>query len=321
MASAIGQDLHLSQFYTNKMNLNPAFSGHYEGEYQFSGNYRNQWRETGTSLNTIFLAFDKHFYVYSDELNVGILFNDDQFAGFNQKTNKFLLNASYTKKLGPNKVSAGVQMGVVLRSTDFSSQTFPNQWVYLNGTFDQNVQNGETSLAANQAFFDANMGVTWTRKFNNFTPTIGFSIFHINKPKDTYNEVYIERLRMRKAFFAQADWRLRNNISMEPKVLYMWTTMTQDLVVGSTVKKHLNAKLVKNIYAGVLMRTGFGRNIDAVFPTIGFNIQRFDLGFSYDINVSEISQYNSSKSSLEWSLVYTFPTFTPNKLAIPCDRY
>ncbi|MFD1552731.1 hypothetical protein DNU06_08800 [Putridiphycobacter roseus] len=316
-----GQDLHLSQFYTNKMNLNPAFSGRYDGTYQFSGNYRNQWREAGTPLNTIFFSFDKHFFIHADELNVGILFNDDQFAGYNQRTNKFLLNASYTKRLGLNKLSAGIQMGVVLSSTDFSNQTFPNQWVYLNGEFDQNVQNGETNLSANQAYFDANMGLVWSRKFNNITPTVGFSVYHINKPKDTYNETYIERLRMRKVFFTEVDWRIKNNLSIEPKFLYMWTTNAQDLIVGTNLKKHLNSKIIHHIYAGVMMRTGFSRNIDAIFPTIGFNIDKFDVGFSYDINVSQLSQYNNSKSSLEWSVVYTFPMFNPKKLAIPCDRY
>ena len=318
---SFGQDLHLSQFYTNKMKLNPALAGHYEGSYQFTGNYRNQWREVGIPLNTVFFALDKHFFFFSDEINVGLLVADDQYAGFNQKTSKFLLNGAYTKRFGSHKVSAGIQMGAVLRSTDLSNQTFPNQWIYSQGVFDQNVYNGEANLGLNQGFFDLNLGVVWTKKYNNLEPLVGFTLFHINRPKDTYLVTFIERLRMRKSFFAQLDWRLENNVSVEPKLLYMWTTKAQDLVVGSNFKKHINAKLVKNIYAGVHMRAGFARNVDAVFPTIGFTIDRFDAGFSYDINVSEISQYNERKSSLEWSLVYTFPLYNPAKLSIPCDRY
>lgn len=303
------------------MKLNPALAGHYDGSHQFTGNYRNQWSEVGIPLNTVFFAFDKQFFFFSDEINVGLLVGDDQYAGFNQKTNKFLINGAYTKRFGSHKLSAGIQMGMILRSTNLANQTFPNQWVYSDGIFDQNIYNGEPSLQLNQGFFDLNFGVVWTKKYNNLEPLIGITLFHVNRPKDTYLEDFIERLRMRKSFFAQLEWRLENNISVEPKLLYMWTTKAQDLVFGSNFKKHINAKLVKNIYAGLHMRAGFSRNVDAIFPTIGFTIDRFDMGFSYDFNVSEISQYNGRKTSLEWSLVYTLPLYNPAKLSIPCDRY
>lgn len=316
-----GQDLHLSQFYTNKMSLNPGLSSNYDGKYQFTGNYRSQWSEVGIPLNTVFIAFDKKFFFYTDEFSIGVLFNDDQYAGFNQKVNKLLINASYTKRLGQHKISAGIQLGAILRSTDFTNQTFPNQWVYQTGEFDDNVNNGEANLAASQAFMDASLGVVWNRKFKKINPILGFTLFHINRPKDTYNEIFIERLRMRKAFFGELNWQVAQSVIIEPKLLYMWTTKTQDLVVGSNFKKQFNSKILKNIYAGALMRSGFGRNIDAIIPTVGMTIKRFDLGFSYDINISEISQTNSQKTSLEWSLVYTAPIYNPAKLSIPCDRY
>lgn len=316
-----GQDLHLSQFYTNKMSLNPALSGNYNGKYQFTGNYRSQWSEVGIPLNTIFIAFDKKFFFYTDEFSFGVLFNDDQYAGFNQKVNKILVNGSYTKRLGKHKVSAGIQIGAILRSTSFANQTFPNQWVYQSGEFNSNVNNGEIDLAESIAFMDASLGFVWQRKFRKINPVIGFTLFHINRPKDTYSEVFIERLRMRKALFGELNWQVTPSVIIEPKLLYMWTTKTQDLVIGSNLKKQFNSKVLKNIYAGVLMRSGFGRNIDAIIPTIGMTINRFDLGFSYDVNVSEISQTNNQKTSLEWSLVYTAPIYNPAKLSIPCDRY
>lgn len=318
---AQGQDLHLSQFYTNKMSLNPAYAANYTGTYQFSGNYRSQWSEVGTPLNTVFLAFDRKFFFFTDEIDIGILFNDDQYAGFGQKVNKVLLNATYTKRLGKNKLRAGVQIGAILRSTDFSKQTFPSQWVYSSGEFDDNVFSGESAMGSSHSFMDVSLGLVWTRKFTKSQPTFGFSLFHINRPKDSYNAVFIERLRMRKAFFGEVDWYVGQNLIIEPKILYMWTTKTQDLVVGSNIRRKFDSKVVQSIYGGVHMRSGFGRNIDAVIPTIGMSLGRFDLGFSYDVNISEISQVNSQKTSLEWSLIYTAPIYTPSKLSIPCDRY
>ncbi len=319
--SLFGQDLHLSQFYTNKMSLNPAYAGNYKGTFQFSGNYRAQWSEVGTPLNTIFISFDKKIFFFSDEIDIGVVFNDDQYAGFGQKVNKILLNGSYTKRLGKHKVRAGIQAGAVLRSTDFANQTFPSQWVYNAGEFDQNVFNGETDLAASQSFIDVSLGIVWTRKYARLEPTMGFTLFHINRPKDTYNDVFIERLRMRKAFFGELNWSLASTVTLEPRLLYMWTTNTQDLVVGSNIRKEFQSKVLKSIYGGVHMRSGFGRNFDAVIPTFGMTIKRFDLGFSYDVHVSEISAINSNKTSLEWSLIYTHPLYNPAKLSIPCDRF
>jgi len=319
--SLYGQDLHLSQFYTNKMSLNPAYAGNFSGTFQFSGNYRAQWSEVGTPLNTVFISFDKKIFFFSDEIDIGVVFNDDQYAGFGQKMTKILLNGSYTKRIGKHKLRAGIQIGAILRSTDFANQTFPSQWVYNSGEFDQNVFNGEADLAVNQSFIDASLGIVWTRKYSRLESTLGFTLFHINRPKDSYSDIFVERLRMRKAFFGELNWTLSSSVKLEPRLLYMWTSKTQDLVVGSNIRKEFNSKTLKSIYAGIHMRSGFGRNFDAIIPTFGLTIKRFDLGFSYDAHISEISAVNSNKTSLEWSLIYTHPLYNPEKLSIPCDRF
>ena len=133
------QDVHLSQFYTAQQNLNPALSGYYNGAYRIAGNYRNQWREIGDPITTAMIAVDRKFHFYSDEIDAGILVMQDQFAGFNQKTNKIILTGSYAKNWNYNEIRAGFQVGFVMKGTDLSTQTFPNQWVYETGIFDQNV--------------------------------------------------------------------------------------------------------------------------------------------------------------------------------------
>lgn len=315
------QDLHLSQFYTNKMSINPAHAGSYQGTMQFSGNYRSQWSEVGTPLSTVFLAFDKKFFIIRDEIDVGVFFNDDQYTEFGQKVNKLMLNLAYSKRIGKHQIRAGIQVGAVMRSTDFSTQTFPSQWVYNTGEFDANVFNGEAALTPNQTFMDVSVGLVWTRRYKKITPTVGFSMFHVNRPKDSYNPVFIERLRMRKVFFGELNWLVNEKVSIEPRLLYMWTTKTQDLVVGSNFRRIFNSKALTSIYGGIHVRSGFGRNFDALIPTIGLAISRFDLGFSYDVHLSEISQTNSQKTSLEWSLRYTAPMYNPAKRSIPCDRF
>lgn len=319
--SASAQDVHLSQFYTAQLNLNPALGGMYDGEYRVACNYRNQWREIYKPISTAMAAFDKKIFFYSDEIDVGILFISDQFSGFNQKTTKIMLSGSYKKEYMGHELRGGLQMGMTLRSTDLSLQTFPNQWVYDIGEFDPNVNNGENTISDSQGFFDMNFGVAWSKRFGNIKPTAGFSLFHINRPKDTYFDNKVESLRMRKVFHAEADYRVKPKFSIEPKLMYMWTTKVQDLVFGSNFKYHLGKKPIQNIYAGVLYRAGLGRNRDAVFPVIGLNYKQFDVGLSYDVNVSNLSVNSDRKTTFEISVIYTAPLFTPENLSIPCDRY
>ena len=315
------QDVHLSQFYTAQQNLNPALAGFYNGEYRIAGNYRSQWREIGDPITTAVIAFDKKFHFYSDEIDAGIIVIKDQFSGFNQNTNKIFLTGSYKKLWKYNEIRAGIQAGIVLKSTDLKTQTFPNQWVYETGIFDQNLSNGEDDVSQSQNFVDVNFGVAWSKTFTKFKPTLGLSLFHINRPKDTYFNSPVERLRMRQVVHGEAVIDLNGPVSIEPKLLYMWTTKAQDALIGSNVKYHFKDSKVKNVYAGVLYRDGFGRNSDAVIPLVGLTYNRFDVGFSYDVNISTLSDYSARKSSLEFSLIYTAPLFSPKNLSIPCDRY
>lgn len=321
-SSVSAQDIHLTQFYTNQQNLNPATAGMYDGAYRAVGNYRHQWPEIDKAITTGFIGFDKKFFFYNDEIDAGILIANDNYAGFALNTTKIFVTASYKKMIKRHEVRAGIQMGGVFKSTDLTVQTFPDQWDYQQGFFDPNIDPGEDGLRASQSFFDMNMGFAWAYKFKKFTPTVGFSIFHITRPKDTYFTTQTERLRTRQLVHITVDVPINKTFSAEPKLLYMWTTKVQDMVIGSMVKYHFEEKsMVKNVYLGLLYRGGFGRNSDAVAPVIGGHIKNFDIGLSYDINVSNLSAQSNQKTTFELSIVYTAPLYAPKSLSVPCDRY
>lgn len=315
------QDVHLTQWYTNQQNLNPGMVGMYDGAYRAVGNYRHQWPEINKAITTGMLGFDKKFFFFKDEIDAGILIVNDNYAPFALNSFKIYLTGAYKKVIKGHEVRAGIQLGAVVKSTDLSTQTFPDQWVYQNGIFDPNVYNGEDNIQASQAYFDMNLGFVWSYKFKKFKPTVGFSIFHVTRPKDTYFTTQAERLRTRQSVHAMVDVPINKTFSAEPQFLYMWTTKVSDMVLGGNVKYHFQKSMVKHVYLGVLYRGGFGRNSDAVAPVIGASIKNFDVGLSYDINVSKLSAQSSQKTTFELSLVYTAPLFTPKSLAIPCDRY
>lgn len=315
------QDIHLTQFYTNQQNLNPSMVGMYEGAYRAVGNYRHQWPEINKPITTGMIAFDKKFFFFKDEIDAGIFIANDNYSPFALNTFKIYLTGAYEKIIRGHEVRAGIQMGAVVKSTDLSSQTFPQQWVYQDGVFDPSVYNGEDNIKATQAYFDMNLGFAWSHDFKKFKPTVGFSIFHVTRPKDTYFTAQAERLRTRQSAHILVDVPINKTFSAEPQFLYMWTTKVSDMVLGGNVKYHFHKSMLKHIYLGVLYRGGFGRNSDAVAPVVGGRIKNFDVGLSYDLNVSKLSAQSSQKTTFEISIVYTAPLFTPKNIAIPCDRY
>jgi type IX secretion system PorP/SprF family membrane protein len=323
----VAQDIHLSQFYTSEHLLNPAKVGDFEGDYRIIGNYRNQWRQINTDpLNTYVLSFDKAFRYYSHEIDGGILLARDEFTGFNTLTQKVLLSAGYAYILKGHKLRIGIQPGMVFKSTDLNKQTFPSQWNYNPGPdqvgfFDPSMDRQENTITASQSYFDLNMGVQWSKRIGKFEFKSGFAMNHINKPKDTFFATQIERLKSRQVFHSEVNYYLTNAITIQPKMLWMWTAKANELVFGSNVKLGTGLKAIPGVFAGAFYRHGANRNIDAIIPIAGFSYKRFDFGFSYDVNVSELSDNVKRRKTFELSVIYTGASSKPTYMALPCDRY
>lgn len=316
------QDLHLSQFYTSDQFLNPAMMGAHDGDWRVIANYRNQWRQiNGAPLSTGMLSFDKAFHYYSKEINAGIFYARDQFSGFQTITNKIFLTGAYGFDWLSSHWRGGIQAGLVTNSTDLSTQTFPTQWDYPNGQFDQTIYNGEDNIRASQMYLDVNLGATWTKKFNKTKLISGLSVNHLNRPKDTYFSQVAERRKMRGVFHTMAEIPLNDSYQLEPKVMWMWTTKANDYLFGSNIRYKTQNKIIPSIYAGIFYRHGIKRTFDAVYPVVGLVYKNFDFGVSYDVNVSALSKGIKRVKTIEFSLIYTAPSNKVKYKIIPCDRY
>jgi type IX secretion system PorP/SprF family membrane protein len=316
------QDLHLSQFYTADQFLNPAMMGAHGGDWRLAANYRNQWRQiNGAPLSTGMVSFDKVFHYYSNEINGGIFYARDQFSGFQTITNKIYLTGAYGFNWLSSNWRGGIQAGLVSNSTDLSTQTFPTQWDYPNGQFDQQIYNGEDNIRSTQMYLDVNLGATWSKRFNKLNLVSGIAVNHINRPKDTYFSQVFERRRSRGVFHTAAEVPLNNTFQLEPKTMWMWTTKANDFLLGSNVRYKTLNRTIPSVYAGIFYRHGIKRTFDAVYPVFGLVYKNFDLGVSYDVNLSALSKGIKRVKTIEFSLVYTAPSSKVKYKIIPCDRY
>ncbi|MBL4708187.1 MAG: PorP/SprF family type IX secretion system membrane protein [Flavobacteriales bacterium] len=316
------QEIHLSQFYTNQQNLNPALMGDYDGIYRVTLNHRNQWKQIGNSpIITSMVSFDHKFYHYTDEITAGIIVINDQVSTFGYNTSKIQLSGSYKKMIAGYELRGGLQVGLVLKSFDLGSQTFPNQWVYERGEFDGNLDNLENGLQESQNFVDFNAGFAWAKTFSKFKAKFGFSLMHLNNPKDSYFDDKDATLGLTAIYHGSLLYRMNSTILIEPKFSYMRASKAQNTVLGVSLHNELENEFFSKLQLGLLYRSGFSRNRDAIIPVVGMTYKRFDIGLSYDFNVGKLSEFSTNKGTYELSLVFTAPSFSPKKMAIPCDRY
>lgn len=330
----LAQDIHLSQFYNQDHLLNPAKVGDYDGDFRITANYRNQWRQLNKQpISTYILSFDHIFFWDKYQFNAGIMVTSDRFQGeensyitglpftYNVNSNKVLLSLSHTFNYHKNILRAGLQTGVIMSSSDPTSQTFPNQWDYQSGDFTNKIPNLESQIKPSQNYIDLNLGGSWTKRYAFGTPKVGFSINHINRPKDSYFKNDKERLRARKVFFTEINVPLNIRLNLQPKFLWMWTAKANDLLIGSNLQVTTNSKVVPSFYFGVHYRHGILRIFDAVIPTIGFTYKKYAVGLSYDVNLSSLSTgTDSRKGSFEFSIIYTGASTIPKKVLLPCTR-
>lgn len=310
------QDIHLSQYYTSNLNLNPALTGNYSGDIRVTGNYRSQWGQLNKPIRTNMLSAEKKKEMFGNEAAIGFILVNDYLSTYSLSTNKFFLSGSYQKKYKGHFFRAGLQAGIVYRSTDLDGQSFPDQWNYGIGEFDQEIYHGEEDLNNSYTYPDFNIGLAWFRYFGRTKLGAGYGLFHVTRPSTNFMGDY--KLPFRHAFNVSADHPLSESLNVLPYLLYMNTATATDFILGSNLKKFINQAV--NVQAGAGFR-GSTVNSDAVILLAGVGYGRFDFAVSYDITVSDLSKGAQNKSAVEFSLIYTTPRRFPSKVSIPCNRY
>ena len=123
-------------------------------------------------------------------------------------------------------------------------------------------------------------------------------------------------------FFTEVVIPLSTKYTLQPKLLWMWTSKVNDLVIGTNLQVQTNNKIIPAYYTGLHYRHGISRVFDAIIPTFGLYFKKYALGISYDINLSALSTgTNSRKGTFEFSLMYTGASTIPKKVLLPCNRY
>lgn len=322
------QDIHYSQFYQSPLMLNPSLTGHIPGKYRINAMYRRQW-PTITSGRPVYetpmIGFDMNLLRTENRFNslgLGIALMNDRNSGGLLNNIEVMGSIAYHLDLKKNMktyLSAGLQAGVINKRLDAEGILFPNEI----------DEEGMETLPSNEVFDntsiwlpDFRLGLT----FSGFPSAktrykIGAGLYHLTQPKESF---FDDDNKLPLRVVVHADGRFGGTrFGVEPKVLFQTQAKAMELVGGLLFNIGIVRKA--SLYLGGDVRVDGGVDgigLDSGNAIVGLRLDDWDVGFSYDFNISDLRNATDLRGAIEFSLLKIFrgPTFKVEPI-LPAIRY
>lgn len=309
---SFGQDVHWSQFNDNQLYQNPGHAGHFNGDYRFIANYRNQWRSVTVPFSTFSLSADTRIKALP-KLGVGLSFFNDAVGDGKLRTIELQGNISYLIKLTKDSthiLRPGINLGMNHRQVNWDQFYFDNQF---NGiTYDPSLPTGENYATDRKTNFSVGLGTIHEYyKNKRFKLLSGLGVYNLNRPNQGFYTQVIPR-DIRWNVFSKGLFKLDPDWDLVPSVQFSVQGKYRELILGTSAKYTLIEKAGKYraVYAGCWFR-----NRDAAYLSIGLDYQDWFVGLSYDINVSKLVPASNARGGFEIATRYILHHFKPKKIA------
>lgn len=294
------QDIHFSQFNLSPLNLNPALTGSFDGDYRFIGNHRNQWSSVSTPYSTFALSVEKNKFL-NNKLSLGLQINQDK-AG-DSKFSTFQVNFSGAYKTSiidsSNIISSGFQLGFTNRHIDFDPLSFDAQ--YTGHFYDANLPNNENFSTNSNIYPNINLGFCYKKLLsNNNSIQSGFSIYNLNMSNQSFYDENI-KLDPRFTFHSTFKYSFDSQIKFLPSVAYIKQGKHSESIISLKTLYILTdfRSIYRTIWGGVSYR-----NKDAIFISAGIDYDALKIGVSYDVNLSKLLPASIYRGGFEFAIIY-----------------
>lgn len=286
------QDNHYSQFYANKIYLNPAFSGTDVCPRVILG-FRDQW----PGMTGEYVSYTASYDQSLNGIGVGLIFNGDDAGRGILKTNNVSVIISPKVRLFQDiTLSFAVEAGLVQKKLDHSTLLYPNQ-IGPNGplvsSVSQEIQNDISILRS-----DLSTGLLVYSQ----SVYAGYSMHHIMEPNISLIDGPNAPLYRRHTAHIGANFYLlekdpkkrRKGLGpkISPQIIFQQQGPARELNLGMYYSKN---KFTSGVYY---------RNEDAIVALFGVHSRKFTFGFSYDITLGKLA--NNTMGAIELSTSYRF---------------
>ncbi|HMQ49372.1 MAG TPA: PorP/SprF family type IX secretion system membrane protein [Saprospiraceae bacterium] len=317
------QDPRFSQFYASPLELNPAMTGVFEGKMRFVANYRELYASILDSdpFRTIAASFDVRQRVQKgDFFGYGLTALRDQAGAANLTRTRVGLSTAFMKQLGGSRYAtydqyliAGAQLGFGQHSLNWQKLWFSQQFNGAGGFVDFEASSGEaTNRTSTDMYLDFNAGLLWYVLFDdNRSLYVGGALNHLNTPNVSFVDVPDEELHSRWVGHAGGELPFNSNISILPAVVAMGQHKYFSTTVGANLRytnrdwKEVAIRAGGWVHLSNQLEEGIG--MDAFVVTTFLEMERWNIGLSYDITTSSLAAANNSRGAFELSFIYIQP--------------
>ncbi len=307
------QDGHYTLFTQHPLFLNPSLSGTGPEAIRIGGIYRSQWQRIQSPYSNFGVFADARF----KNLSVNFYSNQNKAGDKGYKKSNLIAGLGYRQPLGDgqNALSIGAQIGMNQIAINTTSLSFDNQYVSGMG-FDQTLDNQEVFVNPSIRMMDVNVGLSYHFQTQSQVPldgSIGASFNHINEP--VHNSILgVETaLPRRLILFGRVRAKVRENLSLEPNVMYSQQMTAREIVAGINLGFSMTDS--SGFQIGVANRIN-----DAILFNAIFKWNRFDFGIGFDYNISNLNRAAAFNNAIEFSMIYNIPLKASEKKKKPNDK-
>ncbi len=297
------QDIHFSQYDRSPMNLNPALTGQFDGDYRFTGVHRNQWNSVTRPYSTFGISSDAREPLDVEGLGAGLAIYHDITGTSRLRTLKVQTSGSWSEYLtgdSTHSLTGGLQIGVVQKNLVYEDLNFDNQY---NGIrYDPSLSTGEDFQRNIRRYPDVNLGGTYRFRYGKGQYLEGgIALYNLFRPEQSFFANEDVRLDHRLNFHARGRYPILSDLAVRPSVLFSTQGTYQEFIFGGEAQYTLQDDLkgYRGIFAGLWYRTR-----DASFISVGMEYDAWRIGVSYDINVSELEPASRNRGGYEITAIY-----------------
>ncbi|MBS1948240.1 MAG: PorP/SprF family type IX secretion system membrane protein [Bacteroidetes bacterium] len=311
-SAAHAQDPSFSQFFASPLTLNPALTGNFNGDLRVAGNYRNQWPSVNNAYITSTVSLDmplmQERLLEGNRWAIGLMAMNDKTANGILNSNYLSFSTAYHKAVdvdGLHKISVGFQGSYVNKKLDGPRLHFLDG-LQVDGTWLPSSSEPDNLKVVTSHYFDVNAGALYNGSLNGTNEVYaGIALYHIARPKETFlnnnNIVVPTRVTIHAGgFFPSANAGTTWYVS----AVYNRQATGNELVLGTALEICAGADNNKpvNFYVGAWTR--LNNVADAAIPYIGLDYGSFNLGMTYDVNISGFKKASYGMGGIEISLIY-----------------
>lgn len=278
-----GQDVNFTQFYANKINVNPAYTGATE-EARVGITHRTQWSSIPGAFTSQYVFAD---YALQSKHGVGISVLKDQSGG--SLLSMTTMNGLYSYELDINeqfKIRSGAAFGIGQKRLATEKLVFEEN------------QTISSTIKGSKSFFDLSAGlVLYSEQF-----WASLSGSHFTKPNLTFIEGNEYVLSPLYSIAVGARVKIFTPYSSQKESVYVSPLMEMK-VQGDF--KMINVGVFSNISNMILgVQYRMTDKSESLSGILGLKIEGLQFTYSYDHTLSKLQSYTGG--SHEVSMIYEF---------------